>query len=283
MKVEADNPTTTPCSACGMLIPETGKFCPECGAAQNREPNAIQKDESSAAAPRWLELSSSAFEGSNVGSAEVHTSSKSDNQSALPNGTPRNASGQTWLLKYYPPDAEVVRGVEWVAKHKRLLGIAAVVIVLTCIVLFHGHTDQVNTKPSTESQVAAPDESAVSHLQEQGNIVALEGTRTDFATLYAKVYGSGLEIGKRYVVAARINDDLTALDPPFSLSSTSIDGDHDFDESTQLEAVIKQAVNTPYNKALVCNVVVSMGYNHRLLFHRAEYCFFTGMPTYRSN
>jgi hypothetical protein len=106
--------------------------------------------------------------------------------------------------------------------------------------------------------------------QEQERMAVLMGTPIDFATLYAKAYGTGLEIGRRYQVTARVYGDLTGLTSP--TSNESIDGDHDFDDSTQLEAVIKQAVSKPSNADLLCTVVVSMGYSHRLLIHRAEKC-----------
>jgi TPR repeat protein len=116
--------------------------------------------------------------------------------------------------------------------------------------------------------------------QKQARVAALEqqehermatqmGTPIDFATLYAKLYGTGLEIGKRYQVKAIAYSDLNMLG---SKSGQSIGVEHDFDESTQLEATIRQAVSTPNNADLVCSFVVSMGNYHRLLIHRAEDC-----------
>jgi hypothetical protein len=106
------------------------------------------------------------------------------------------------------------------------------------------------------------------------------GTPIDFAALYANTYGSGLEIGKRYQVAASVNDNLTVLDSATKPSGADINGDQDFDDSTQLESVIRQAVSKPYMENLICTVVVSMGGNHRLLIHRAENCHLVPMPTH---
>jgi hypothetical protein len=98
---------------------------------------------------------------------------------------------------------------------------------------------------------------------------AIMGTPIDFSSLYAKAYGTGMEFDKRYQVRARVTSDLTGL---FQLSQggDGIFGDRDFDDQSQMEQVMRAAVNKPYE--LSCTVVVSMGSNGRGQIHRAENC-----------
>jgi hypothetical protein len=106
--------------------------------------------------------------------------------------------------------------------------------------------------------------------QEQERRVALMGTPIDFAALYANAYGTGMEFDKRFQVRARVNGDLTGL---FQLSlkeNNGIFGDRDFDDPSQMEQVMRAAVNKPYE--LSCTVVVSMGSNSRIQIDRAENC-----------
>ncbi len=99
----------------------------------------------------------------------------------------------------------------------------------------------------------------------------LTGTPIDFASLYAKAYGTGLEVGKRYRVHGRVNSDLTGFYSTDPTSSTGIYGDHDFDDDTQMESVMRMAVDR--SDSLQCTLVVSMGNSSRINIHRAEDCF----------
>ena len=96
------------------------------------------------------------------------------------------------------------------------------------------------------------------------------GTPIDFAALYAKAYGTGMEFDKRFQVRARVNSDLTGLFQIYPQGGNGIFGDHDFDDPSQMEQVMRAAVAKPYE--LTCTVVVSMGSNARIQIHRTENC-----------
>jgi hypothetical protein len=104
--------------------------------------------------------------------------------------------------------------------------------------------------------------------QEQARMEALMGTPTDFASLYALAYATGMEAGKRYQLDASFNSELTLLFPPGRVGD-SLSIDRDFDDSNQLEAVMRMAASRPLG--VTCRVVVSMGYD-RLHINRAENC-----------
>ena len=96
------------------------------------------------------------------------------------------------------------------------------------------------------------------------------GTPIDFASLYAKVYGSGLEIGKRYVVHGTLTDGLTLLYATGDVGGGNFIGvEPDFDDSGRLESAMKDAVNSP--SGLSCVVVLSMGDDHRVHVHGCYY------------
>lgn len=98
------------------------------------------------------------------------------------------------------------------------------------------------------------------------------GTPIDFTSLYAKVNSGGLELGKRYMVNTNLNSRLDLLHPQYEPESgVFIYAEHDFDDSGQLEASIRMAVNRQYS-GINCTVVVSMGNNHHLLLNCAEDC-----------
>lgn len=104
--------------------------------------------------------------------------------------------------------------------------------------------------------------------QEQEVSTRKRGESIDFASLYAKAYGTGLRIGKRYNITARVTADLGLYSTNAS-SGDAIYGDHAFDDDEQMETVIGRAVNENH---LICTVVVSMGNNNRIQIHRAENC-----------
>jgi hypothetical protein len=120
-----------------------------------------------------------------------------------------------------------------------------------------------------DAEISALAKEALSALKEQ----ATYGQPIDYAELYAKAYGTGLEIGKRYRVEARVNPDLTLL-YPLNGSSNDIRIDHKFFDPNQLEKVMR--VLASRNDLMTCTVVVSEGRDDegsgRLFIVRAENC-----------
>jgi len=101
-------------------------------------------------------------------------------------------------------------------------------------------------------------------------------------SLWGKAYssgqgiGSGIEIGKPYLVTGAVNGDLTELTSATSAyDHNAIYGAHDFDDDglRQYESFLQSYKGAEEsNSLLVCGVVVSMGNDHKFRFHRIVEC-----------
>ena len=121
-------PATIKCVACGTEIPELAKFCEECGATQTRKTEDTPKDDCSAAAPKWLELSSPVLENSTVSGIDSHFFANPQ------------VSSVTGKQMSEPPDADRVDNEPSTQKTRLVpYGIAVVVIVLACFGWFNTH------------------------------------------------------------------------------------------------------------------------------------------------
>jgi hypothetical protein len=265
----ADESVNSKCVKCGGNIALTAKFCSECGGSQAKAAPAPTK--CNACGAQIPEYASFCYECGAARNNEIEATQADEFPAPIPvmpspYGSPP-AIGGTNLKRNLDGSYLVVKGRRI---PRALLVLGAVVIVLVLVITLIGVFQQQNSGAAEQEQPSTA-----------------MGTPIGFDALWEKAYnagsetGSGIEIGKRYQVTAAANDLTVLTSATSAYDHNAIYGDRDFDDVTQYESFLQDyRESEEANLLLVCNVVVSMGNNHKFRFHRVDGCHSAPKLTY---